>query len=72
MTHTTHRSTRISRLNRLTLAVAAVALLAASRQPLFAKPTQPSKSDRQITFAVATLMERDHLTGQRIDDKVSR
>jgi carboxyl-terminal processing protease len=71
MTHTTHRLTRISRVNRLTLAVAVVALLAASSQPLFAKPTEPSKNDRQITFAVATLMERDHLTGQRIDAKVS-
>ena len=55
----------------LTLALAAVALLAASSQPLFAKPTQPNANDRQITFAVATLMERDHLTGQRIDDTVS-
>src|SRR6478736_10247583 len=71
MTRSTHRFSRISQLHRLTLAVAAVALLAAGSQPLFAKPTQPSANDRQITFAVATLMERDHLTGQRIDNKVS-
>lgn len=71
MTHTTHRFTRLSRLSHITLAVAAVALFAASSQSLFAKPTQPNANDRQITFAVATLMERDHLTGQRIDDTVS-
>src|SRR5436190_5358640 len=70
MTHTSHRL--ISHLHRLTLAVAAIALLAAGSQPLFAKPTQPNANDRQITFAVATLMERDHLTGQRIDDTVSQ
>src|SRR6185295_15525675 len=72
MTRTTHRCPRILHLHRLTLAVAAVALLAAGSQPLFAKPTQPNANDRQITFAVATLMERDHLTGQRIDDTVSQ
>src|SRR6476620_7844903 len=72
MTHTTHRFSRISRRNRITLAVTAVALVAGSFQPLFAKPTQPNANDRQITFAVATLMERDHLTGQRIDDTVSQ
>src|SRR6478672_2236348 len=71
MTRSTHRFSRISHLHRLTLAVTAVALLAIS-QPLFAKPTQPNANDRQITFAVATLMERDHLTGQRIDDTVSQ
>jgi carboxyl-terminal processing protease len=36
-----------------------------------AKPTQPSAADRQITFAVATLMEKTHLTGQMLDDKIS-
>jgi len=72
MTRSTHRFSRISHLHRLTLAVTAVALLAAGSQPLFAKPTQPNANDRQITFAVATLMERDHLTGQRIDDTVSQ
>src|SRR3954464_3093022 len=72
MTLTTHHFSPISRLSRLTLAVAVAALLTASSQALFAKPTQPNANDRQITFAVATLMERDHLTGQRIDAKVSQ
>ena len=57
--------------HRLTLALAAAALVAASSQPLLAKPTQPNANDRQITFAVAMLMEKDHLTGQRIDDTIS-
>ncbi len=38
---------------------------------LSARPTQPSATDRQITFAVATLMERTHLSGQSLDDKIS-
>ena len=70
MTHSTHRFSRISLRSRLTLALAAL-LVAASSQPLFAKPTQPNANDRQITFAVSMLMEKDHLTGQRIDDTVS-
>jgi carboxyl-terminal processing protease len=37
-----------------------------------ARPTQPSAADRQITFAVATLMQRQHLSGQRLDDKISQ
>jgi carboxyl-terminal processing protease len=69
MTHTSHRF--ISHLHRLTLAVAVVALLAANSQPVFAKPTQPNATDRQITFAVSMLMEKDHLTGQRIDNTIS-
>ncbi len=69
MTHTTLRSSRIY---RLALTFSVVALVAASSvSPLLAKPTQPSATDRQITFAVARLMERDHLTGQKIDDKIS-
>ena len=50
------------------LGVLGVALGAAS---VTARPTQPSATDRQITFAVATLMERTHLTGQMLDDKIS-
>jgi carboxyl-terminal processing protease len=69
MTHLTHRFSRISPLHCLSLAIAF--LVAASSQPLFAKPTQPNANDRQITFAVSMLMEKDHLTGQRIDDTVS-
>jgi carboxyl-terminal processing protease len=71
MTHSMHRFTRLSLLNRFTLALAAALLVAASSQPVFAKPTQPNANDRQITFAVSMLMEKDHLTGQRIDDTVS-
>jgi len=37
-----------------------------------AKPTQPSAADRQITLAVAMLMERQHLSGQPLDDKISQ
>ena len=36
-----------------------------------ADPTQPSASDRQITLAVSMLMERQHLTGQHLDKKMS-
>ena len=71
MTLTTHRNSRISHLHRISLAVAAAFLAAAASQASIAKPNQPSANDRQITFAVATLMERDHLTGQRIDDTIS-
>ena len=71
MTLTTHRFSRISRPKLWTLASAATLLVATSSQALFAKPTQPSQTDRQITFAVARLMERDHLTTRRIDDTVS-
>src|SRR5215475_4820158 len=72
MTHTSHRLARTSRFTRLTLALACIALVAASTPFVVAKPTQPNANDRQITFAVATLMERDHLTGQRIDDTISK
>src|SRR5205814_2332118 len=71
MTHTSHRFARISHLHHLVLPIVAVALLVASSQPVFAKPTQPNATDRQITFAVSMLMEKDHLTGQRIDNTVS-
>ena len=37
-----------------------------------ARPTRPSADDRQIAVAVVTWMERRHLTGQRLDDTVSR
>lgn len=71
MTRTPHRLARASRFTRLTLALASIALVAASTPLVVAKPTQPNANDRQITFAVATLMERDHLTGQRIDNTIS-
>lgn len=50
------------------LSILGVAIGAAS---LSAKPTQPSPIDRQITFAVATLMERTHLSGHLLDDQIS-
>src|SRR4051812_1525007 len=36
-----------------------------------ARPTQPTANDRQITLAVSMLMERQHLTGQRLDKTIS-
>lgn len=36
-----------------------------------AKPTGPDKNDRTIALSVRMLMERSHLSGQRIDDTVS-
>jgi carboxyl-terminal processing protease len=72
MTHSTHRFLHPSLLRRLALISSVVALLAASRSlPLWARPTQPSRQDRQITVAVGSLMEQYHLTGQRIDNTVS-
>jgi carboxyl-terminal processing protease len=59
-------SRRVSYLT--TLAVLTLVIGAAS---VVAKPTQPSAADRQITFAVATLMERTHLTGKMLDDEIS-
>ncbi len=52
------------------LALLAVGLAAASGVA-WARPTQPSARDRQITLAVAIQMEREHLTGQHLDDTVS-
>jgi carboxyl-terminal processing protease len=37
-----------------------------------ARPTRPSPDDRQITVAVVEWMQRRHLTGQKLDDTVSR
>ena len=36
-----------------------------------AKPTEPSATDRQITVAVSTLMEKTHLSGQQLDNTIS-
>jgi carboxyl-terminal processing protease len=72
MTHSTHRSLRTWYLQRLTLLVTCVALVAANGvAPAWGRPTQPSVADHQITVAVALLMERYHLTGQKIDDTIS-
>jgi carboxyl-terminal processing protease len=61
-------SSRFSLAYRLTLVFSLVGLIAA---PTLARPTQPSANDRQITLAVAMLMERQHLTGHKIDDEIS-
>lgn len=53
----------------IALALTAVGLMLASNAG--ARPTQPNAADRQITLAVYMLMERQHLTGQHIDDKIS-
>jgi carboxyl-terminal processing protease len=36
-----------------------------------ADPTQPSASDRQIALAVSMLMERQHLSGRKLDGQIS-
>jgi carboxyl-terminal processing protease len=45
--------------------------LAATAWNVLARPTEPKAQDRQITFAVAALMEKAHLTGHRLDDEIS-
>jgi carboxyl-terminal processing protease len=39
---------------------------------LLAKPTKPTPQDRLITVAVVSKMESAHMTGQRLDDTISR
>src|SRR4051812_21802151 len=68
MMQTTRRFSHISFFRGLAIGAALLALIAA---PAAARPTQPSRADRQITFAVYTLMERDHLTGQHLDNMIS-
>jgi carboxyl-terminal processing protease len=63
------RFSRASLLHRFALVVGLVAAAASSQ--VLARPTQPSTGDRQITLAVSTLMERDHLTGQHLDNTMS-
>src|SRR5262245_14740257 len=59
---------RFSLAYRLTLVLGLAGLAIA---PVVARPTQPSPNDRQITLAVATLMERYHLTGHKVNDEIS-
>ena len=70
-----HALTRIARSRKLIAIVCASGLgiggLSIGAAQAWARPTQPSHMDRQITVAVAILMEKQHLTGQRLDDKVS-
>ena len=63
-----HRSTILRRF----VVLAAIVGLGIGSAAATARPTQPSAADRQITFAVATLMQRQHLSGQRLDDKISQ
>jgi carboxyl-terminal processing protease len=51
---------------------AAIVGLGIGSATVTAKPTQPNATDRQITFAVATLMQRQHLSGQKLDDAISQ
>ncbi|HEX3601257.1 MAG TPA: carboxy terminal-processing peptidase [Lacipirellulaceae bacterium] len=59
------------RFRRLISGVAIAAILLTTAGIVSARPTQPSKADRQITLAVAMLMERQHLTRQGLDDTIS-
>ena len=69
MTQSTHRRL-LSYVPRMTLLIATAAV-AGGAVLVSARPTQPSAADRQITLAVAIKMEREHLTGHRLDDAVS-
>ena len=69
MTQWTHRRLGLL-LPRIAMLVAGLTA-ASGAGLLFARPTQPSANDRQITLAVAMLMERQHLTGHRLDDQIS-
>ena len=51
----------------LALLVALIVFLA----PLLARPTAPSATDRQIALAVSLLLERQHVSGHRVDDEIS-
>jgi carboxyl-terminal processing protease len=69
MTHSTHRWL-VSFIPRAALLAGGLAV-AGSATFATAKPTAPNAADRQITFAVTTLMERQHLTAHRLDDTIS-
>ena len=69
MSQLTHRRLR-KFFPRVALLVAGLAA-ASGAAIAVARPTQPSANDRQITLAVAMLMERQHLTGHRLDDQIS-
>ncbi|HEY4232365.1 MAG TPA: carboxy terminal-processing peptidase [Lacipirellulaceae bacterium] len=72
-----NRITRHSRPGRVALGIALVVSLAGSGlwfalPTAQADPTQPSASDRQIALAVSMLMERQHLSGRRLDTEISQ
>ncbi|MCA9260966.1 MAG: hypothetical protein KDA61_17245, partial [Planctomycetales bacterium] len=64
-----------SRHRRLTLAVAltAVGLGALFAKPLaWARPADPSNTDKRIALLVSALMDRRHLSEMRVGDEISR
>src|SRR4029079_8202922 len=67
MTQLTH--SRFQMLAGRTALFAAALMMTAS--VAWARPTQPTAVDKQITLAVSILMERQHLTGQRLDKTMS-
>ncbi len=70
MTSSIRRLTRSAFLRRLVV-LTAIAGLGIGTAAVTARPTQPSVADRQITLAVATLMQQGHLSRQRLDDTIS-
>jgi carboxyl-terminal processing protease len=73
MTLSTRRLARVTIVRRLVaLATIAGLGLAFGAATISARPTEPSAADRQITLAVSMLMERQHLTGQELNDAISR
>lgn len=67
MTQMTH--SRFRKLAGYTALFAAGSMMTAGAA--VARPTQPNAVDKQITLAVSILMERQHLTGQRLDKTMS-
>jgi carboxyl-terminal processing protease len=70
LSHRLHAQ-QVVRRSGLFAAVVAITLVVTSAG-LFARPTEPSAADRQITLAVSMLMERQHLSGQSLDDTISQ
>jgi carboxyl-terminal processing protease len=73
MNHLTRRRDFRALFARLALLTAGVISMtvAAWSTGAYARPTQPSAADRQITLAVSMLMERQHLSRQSLDDTIS-
>lgn len=49
-----------------------VSLIVARQQDVQARPTAPTATDRQITRWVALLMQKSHISGEKIDDEHAR
>jgi carboxyl-terminal processing protease len=68
-----HRARRVSIFRRIVvLATLSTLGLANGSASVSAKPSGPVAADRLITLSVATLMERTHLSGQKLDDTISQ